>query len=532
MNYPTIQSGVQGNRRDDGVEVDEAGRVETERDDEMRQREETMQRMGDRLRQIRLMRNMTQGELAHGQYSVSYVSALERGRIRPSLNALERLADRLQVPVVDVLGDADLGMAYASTGSAERQRREEIAARLREAEALVSQATLRELRTAVDMLLEIGGATERSGVSTRGQESDATALTPRELAERASLLAGAYRRLGRGAEALRAAEDGLAAAGMADAPALAARLHFEAGNALALLGADASAVDAYRRCAETLTAGRWIPGDTSREDEHAGAAASSGSLDPALEVRALSALGSAYQRLGEPARAVEALHRAAERAGMATDGQLLGAIHSERARQLAARDEPIPARFETLRSIAALEEAGAWRTAASVHARLGLAYIEAGDVAAAGAHVATARALADAQGNAGALAEVAIASGRLDLGAGRIEAADAAAREALDALDTAARVRQTANMAQRAEALLLRAETQERLAQPEAAEQAYGEAIALLEPAVAADAPEAAEMLREAYARFSEFLDERGESKRALELLRHAYRVLADPHAQ
>jgi hypothetical protein len=76
----------------------------------------------------------------------------------------------------------------------------------------------------------------------------------------------------------------------------------------------------------------------------------------------------------------------------------------------------------------------------------------------------------------------------------------------------------------------LRAETQERLTRPEAAEQAYGEAIALLEPA--ADAPEAAEMLREAYARFSEFLDERGESKRALELLRHAYRVLADPHAQ
>jgi len=251
-----------------------------------------------------------------------------------------------------------------------------------------------------------------------------------------------------------------------------------------------------------------------------------------LEVQALSALGSAYQRLGDPARAVEALRRATERAGTATNGWTLGTMHWKRARRLAERDEPAPARFETLRAIAALEDAEAWRTAAGVHARLGRSYSEAGDVEAASEHVATAQALADVQGDAGMLAEAAIAAGRLALSAGRIEAADAATYEALDALDAAARAEQPSDMALRAEVLLLRAETQERLGRPEAAEQAYGDAIALLESAVAADAPGAAETLREAYARFSELLDERGESKRALDLLRHAYRVLADPHTQ
>src|SRR5690348_12724122 len=70
-------------------------------------RDASTQRLGQRLRRARLTRNLTQGEVARNQFSVSYVSAVERGQIRPSLGALEKLAERLQVPITDLLGDTD-----------------------------------------------------------------------------------------------------------------------------------------------------------------------------------------------------------------------------------------------------------------------------------------------------------------------------------------------------------------------------------------------------------------------------------------
>src|SRR5260370_9997568 len=71
-------------------------------------RETSTMRLGQRLRRARLARNLTQGEVARNQFSVSYVSAVERGQIRPSLGALEKLAERLQVPLTDLLGEGGL----------------------------------------------------------------------------------------------------------------------------------------------------------------------------------------------------------------------------------------------------------------------------------------------------------------------------------------------------------------------------------------------------------------------------------------
>jgi GntR family transcriptional regulator, trigonelline degradation regulator len=64
---------------------------------------ESTRRLGQRLRRARLDRNLTQGEVAQNLFSISYVSAVERGQIRPSLGALEKLAERLQVPVTELL---------------------------------------------------------------------------------------------------------------------------------------------------------------------------------------------------------------------------------------------------------------------------------------------------------------------------------------------------------------------------------------------------------------------------------------------
>lgn len=61
---------------------------------------------GARIRRLRIARNMTQKDLAGGQYSVSYVSALERGRVKPTLGILSWCAERLSVPVTVLLGES------------------------------------------------------------------------------------------------------------------------------------------------------------------------------------------------------------------------------------------------------------------------------------------------------------------------------------------------------------------------------------------------------------------------------------------
>ncbi len=62
---------------------------------------------------------MTQGELARGGFSVSYISAVERGQVRPSLSLLEWCAERLDVPLRDLLPES----SYSSEEEANARQR-------------------------------------------------------------------------------------------------------------------------------------------------------------------------------------------------------------------------------------------------------------------------------------------------------------------------------------------------------------------------------------------------------------------------
>lgn len=62
---------------------------------------------GARIRWLRIMRNMTQRDLAGGEYSVSYVSAIERGRVKPTLGMLTWCAQRLGVSLTTLLGEGN-----------------------------------------------------------------------------------------------------------------------------------------------------------------------------------------------------------------------------------------------------------------------------------------------------------------------------------------------------------------------------------------------------------------------------------------
>src|SRR5947199_6108578 len=61
------------------------------------------QSVGANLRAARLAKKLTQSQLASPDFSVSYISAIERGEIHPSLRALEILARRLDLPSTQLL---------------------------------------------------------------------------------------------------------------------------------------------------------------------------------------------------------------------------------------------------------------------------------------------------------------------------------------------------------------------------------------------------------------------------------------------
>ncbi|HEY7347864.1 MAG TPA: tetratricopeptide repeat protein [Ktedonobacterales bacterium] len=99
--------------------------------------------IGERVRQARIAANMTQQELAGETYSKSYISAVERGKMTPSFQALRILADRLGRSLSFFFGEgeaplgtpAESGAATGVLPDGERQRREERAKQmLKEAE--------------------------------------------------------------------------------------------------------------------------------------------------------------------------------------------------------------------------------------------------------------------------------------------------------------------------------------------------------------------------------------------------------------
>jgi transcriptional regulator with XRE-family HTH domain len=60
-------------------------------------------KFGERLRQIRLSRRMTQEQFAETlDISVDFLSLVERGRNAPSFETLDRIAKRLRMPVADL----------------------------------------------------------------------------------------------------------------------------------------------------------------------------------------------------------------------------------------------------------------------------------------------------------------------------------------------------------------------------------------------------------------------------------------------
>ena len=85
----------------------------------------TRDRLGDRVRQLRVSGGLTQTDLAGDRFSKEYISQIERGKTRPTRETIEWLAGRLGV---------DAGFLASGVSADERGR---VEARLARAEALI-----------------------------------------------------------------------------------------------------------------------------------------------------------------------------------------------------------------------------------------------------------------------------------------------------------------------------------------------------------------------------------------------------------
>ncbi len=125
----------------------------------------TGQTVGSNLRAARLARKLTQSQLAKPDFSVSYVSAIERGQIEPSLRALEIFAQRLGTTSTDLLsktgGHHKSGISEKATVHESEQK---IELELLEAQSLIFQ---KDYRKAMELLRGLYSTAFRSDQEIR-----------------------------------------------------------------------------------------------------------------------------------------------------------------------------------------------------------------------------------------------------------------------------------------------------------------------------------------------------------------------------
>ena len=416
--------------------------------------------------------------MARNQFSVSYVSAVERGQIRPSLGALEKLAERLQVPVTELLSEGEFEMRYAAPAAEHRdstsdRHREEIESTLREAQILSRQHKSDE---AIALLLRL----------------NTQHLSPRDAAALQWQMAYCYSEQGRGEEARRVLQESIPVAERAGEREWAERLRNELGDALSQMRNYAAALEQYRECLAAI------------QDNIV--------RDPAFKLNVLLNIGSQYWYMAEYENAIESLLQAAEVAEEVIQPETLGEIYWGVSQALGAKGDHSGARSYALRSLAAYEEATHRRSVAAVFNRLGSALAESGRVKEALVQLDTAHAIASGQRDRRGVAEAERNLALLYLGEKKTSEANQAAESALAASE------ELGDPVQHASSLLVLAKIQEARKQVSEAAQSFEKAIELLLSA------NAVEQLREAYAQFSEYLERHGESKRAFEMLKQAYK--------
>lgn len=375
-------------------------------------------RVGERIRQARTRAGMTQAQLARGRYTPAYISALERGLAKPSMAALTFLSERLGVSIPDLVAE------------------ERPAAGRLEADLLLASGKHQEALDRYDALLEAAGEDRRN---------------------RAELLRGraeALHRLGRGRDAIQPATEAAQLFDALGAPADAAWARYWLAAAHYQQDNPAEA----RSILQQLL-----------EDDRAGLA-----VAPDFRFRLLAQLGNVEAWDGETERALTYMEEARSLIGEASLPQ--------RAAFLSGMALQYRRSGDLERSIRLGHEAmGLYRAAnterelGSLEINLALAFIEVGNLERAAEHLDHAGKMAERHGDVRLNADVAEARAQLALVRGDEESARAHAETVLQASDAGGSFLATVG------AYLTLARIASNRADHAAAEETYGQAVALLQ---------------------------------------------------
>jgi tetratricopeptide (TPR) repeat protein len=430
--------------------------------------------MGKRLREARLRLNMTQSEVADEQFSVSYISAVERGQIRPSLGALEQLSERLDVPLSLLVAEDTVDMPISSGREAAAERRQEEAdAKMRAAQVYLHQG---QAHDALDTLRAI----------------NTNHLSAQSVMELRRLLAHVYVSLDQPEEARNEALEGIAGSERAGDEEMRARLRNELGSAYLLERKSQLALEQFRLAYEAIARGVG--------------------RDPAFRLEVLYNLGDAYLTLNQTSDAEGVLREAVEQSGELNNPEHLGKALWQLSASYANQGDARRAKSYAQRALLAFEQADNRRLTARAYTRLGRATAQS-NISEALELLQQAQTMTEREGDARGQAEVQRSLAAVYVSQKRNKEAHEAAQKALNLAQS------VADDILRAESLLAMAQVQDAQGQEKQAEANFEQAIELFEKA------DARQHLGDAYAAFSKFLEARGKSQRALEVLRQAWNI-------
>jgi tetratricopeptide (TPR) repeat protein len=419
---------------------------------------------------------MTQSEVADEQFSVSYISAVERGQIRPSLGALEQLSERLDVPLADLVSDAHPGEAPVIGGreAAAERRQEEADTKMRNAQVFTHLGRAREAQETLRTI-------------------NPNHLPNHSVMEWRRLLSFTYLELDQAEEARKEALEGIAITERANDEEMRARLRNELGCAYLLERKNQLALEQFRLAYDAVNRGII--------------------RDPAFRLNVLYNLGTTYWLLNQTADAIGALREAVDQSATLNNPETLGNALFALSSSYSSQGDSRRAKLYAQRALMAYEQADNRRLTARAYARLGRAAAQANQIDESLDLLSQALAMTEREQDARGQAEVQRSLAAVFVSQKRNNEAKAAAQKALELAQS---VNDDILLA---ESLLAMAQVQDGLGQAKQAEATYEQAIALLEKA------DARQHLGDAYAAFSTFLEARGQSQRALEVLRQAWNI-------
>ncbi len=433
-------------------------------------------RVGTNIREVRTKLGMTQAQLAAPEFSISYISAIERGKIRPSLKALSILARRLDVPLTFLLEGSPAGAAearavgYSPADSGPDQR---IDVDLLQAEVLIQQGEAKQAgqlltpiqpeRVTTDQVYRLyllrgevhlaAGEYQEAVVELRNAVSQGEALNDSEFIERARNLLG--------------------------------RAYFSLYNYTL-------AMENHLRCNAAIENGQIA--------------------DPVFSLDVFSSLANDYFRLGDLDKSVVFYHKALETLdGMNRDSKSFAQKYMEISLHYKAIGKLTMAREYAMRSLAVYEMRDEQRLVGMTHQRLGKALEKQNDLDGAEREYREAIAIESELNDEVSSSICHTALAELLLKRGQMQEAE---QEALEALNFA----RAGNDAQtQGQALIALAQIRHQAGDFVSADQLFSDALELL------DSSNAHEIAASAYFRYANLLEERGDVQRSLSAIKKAY---------